>query len=53
MPDALEAFVRQWLPQAERLEFCFRGDRAVRRRGWQPLGADCVAEAGDEPFALD
>ncbi|MCK6427158.1 MAG: DUF2145 domain-containing protein [Burkholderiaceae bacterium] len=53
MPDALEGFVRQWLPQAERLEFCHRGDRAVRRRGWEPLAVDCVPGSGDEVFLLD
>ena len=41
LPSSLEAFVRQQWPQAERLEFCHRGGRAVVRRGWEPMTDDC------------
>jgi hypothetical protein len=53
MPESLEAFVRRVVPGAERVEFCHQGEHAVRRRGWQPIGRDCVAADGDEVIALD
>jgi hypothetical protein len=53
MPESLEAFVRRSVPGAERIEFCHQGEHAVRRRGWHPIGRDCVAAAGDEVIALD
>lgn len=53
MPGSLEAFVRRQVPGAERVELCHQGDRAVLRRGWQPLGRDCLAAEGDDVIALD
>lgn len=53
LPTALEAFVHRRLPQAQRLELCHDGQQVVLRRGWQPLGPGCRAEAGDETFSFD
>lgn len=53
LPAALEDFMRQRWPAAERLQFCHAGARGVLRRGWAPLGDDCVPEPGDEVFALE
>lgn len=52
-PAAIEAFVHQRLPQAERVELCHDERKVVVRRGWQPLGPGCEAGAGDETLALD
>lgn len=53
MPESLEAFVQRRLPGAERVEVCHQGEHAVLRRGWRPIGRDCVAAEGDEVIALD
>ena len=53
LPTTLEDFVRRQVPGAQRLELCHDGRQVVLRRGWQPLGPGCRAEAGDEVFALD
>jgi hypothetical protein len=53
MPAALEAFVRQRWPQAQRIEFCHTDQQVVVRRGWQAINAGCQAEAGDTVLALD
>ncbi|MFM2346091.1 MAG: hypothetical protein RL654_844 [Pseudomonadota bacterium] len=55
LPAALEDFMRQRWPAAERLQFCHAGARGVLRRGGAPLSDDCVADAraGDEVFALE
>jgi hypothetical protein len=52
MPTSLEAFVRQQLPGAQRVELCHDDRHIVVRRGWQPLGPGCEAGPGDErlPF---
>lgn len=47
MPASIEQFVRQRLPDAQRLEFCFDAEQAVIRRGWEPLGDGCNAGPGD------
>jgi hypothetical protein len=47
MPAAVEAFVRQREPAAERLEFCHDTRQMVLRRGWEPLGEGCTAQPGD------
>ena len=51
-PAAIEAFVRRQAPAARRVELCHDKDRIVVRRGWEPLGAQCVPQAGDEVIAL-
>ena len=53
LPAALEDFLRQRWPAAERLAFCHAGARGVLRRGWAPLSDDCMPEPGDEVFALE
>lgn len=53
LPTTLEAFVRQRVPGARRLELCHDGDQVVLRSGWQPMGAGCRAEPGDAVMALD
>lgn len=53
MPASVEAFVRQREPEAERLEFCHDTRHMVLRRGWQPLGEGCTAQAGDVVVRFD
>jgi len=52
VPASIEAFVHQRLPGARRVEVCHDKDRIVVRRGWEPIGADCRAEPGDEVITL-
>ncbi len=53
MPASIEQFVRARLPEATRLEFCYRPGRVVMRRGWEPLGDDCEASEADRVVLLD
>lgn len=53
VPAAIEAFVRQRVPDVQRLEFCLSGERVVMRRGWLPLPEGCAGGEGDEVMALD
>ena len=53
VPATIEAFVRQQLPQAERVELCHDAQHIVLHRGWQPMARGCEAGAGDEVVALD
>ena len=53
LPDALAQFVRQRLPDTQRIELCHNSHQVVVRRGWQPLAAGCVAEPGDAVLALE
>ncbi len=53
MPEAIEDFVRDRLPQARRVEFCHDGSRVVIRSGWRPIPDGCLPEAGDEVVRLD
>lgn len=53
MPTSIEAFVRQRMPEAQRIELCHDERQVVVRRGWQAMGPGCRAEAGDEVIALD
>ena len=53
MPASIEAFVRDRLPGAERLEFCHTDKHVVLRRGWQPIADGCVPAAQDTVIALD
>ncbi len=52
MPAAIEAFVRQRLPAAQRIEFCHDGARVVIQRGWGSIAEGCVPGEGDEVVAL-
>lgn len=52
MPAALEAFVRQREPQAERLEFCHTPQHVLWRRDGAPLPEDCAPAPGDQVVSL-
>ena len=52
MPSEVEAFVRQKVPGAQRIELCKNDKFMVVRHGWTTLPDDCAAEAGDEVIAL-
>ena len=47
MPVSIEAFVRQQVPGAERIELCHDDRHIVVRRGWRPLGPGCEGDADD------
>lgn len=53
LPAAIEAFVRERVEGAQRIELCHDAQRVVVRRGWTPIGDGCRAEAGDRVIALD
>jgi len=53
LPTSIEAFVRQQLPAAARVELCHDDKKVVLRRGWTLIGDGCRAEAGDQVLALD
>lgn len=53
MPSSIEAFVRDQVPGAQRIEVCHDSTRVVVRRGWTPLPSPCAAAEGDEVIALD
>jgi hypothetical protein len=52
MPESIEAFVRERLPQARRLEVCHDSRRVVLRHGWQPIDEGCRPGPGDETRPL-
>lgn len=52
VPASIEAFVRQRAPQTQRVEICHDEGRIVVRRGWEPLGAACAPQPGDEVITL-
>lgn len=53
MPESIEAFVRERVPGAERIELCHDERQVVVRRGWLPIADGCRAEPGDRVLALD
>ncbi|OWQ84598.1 hypothetical protein CDN98_19055 [Roseateles terrae] len=54
LPGALEAFLQQQVPAAQRVELCLRDRQVVVHRGWSPLGEDCrPVDAQDEVRTLD
>lgn len=53
MPSSIEAFVRQRVPGARRIELCHDERRVVVRQGWEPLAEGCRPEPGDRVVALD
>jgi hypothetical protein len=53
MPASIEAFVRERLPGATRIELCHAGRRVVIHRGWQPIAEGCVPAEHDEVITLD
>lgn len=52
MPESIEAFVRERLPQARRLEVCHDSRRVVLRHGWEPIDEGCRPGPGDETRPL-
>ena len=48
VPDSIEAFVRQRVPAAQRVELCHDRRRIVVHRGWDKLGPGCAPGPGDE-----
>jgi len=53
LPRSLEAFVRQQVPDSERVEMCLKGRQMVIHRGWSPVAEGCQAGPGDEVVWLD
>ena len=53
LPSSIEAFVRERLPGARRIELCHDERQAVVHAGWEPVGEGCRARAGDRVIALD
>jgi hypothetical protein len=52
MPSSVEAFVRERVPGAERIEMCHVGRRVVVHRGWDEIAEGCVAGQGDREIEL-
>jgi hypothetical protein len=47
LPSSIEAFVRERVPLAERIELCHDSRRVVVRRGWTPIASGCHPAPGD------
>jgi hypothetical protein len=52
-PAAIEAFVRERLPGAQRIELCHDERQVVIRRGWEPLADGCRPADGDRVVVFD
>lgn len=52
-PASIEAFVRERVPGAQRIELCHDERQVVIRRGWEPLGDGCRRRDGDRVVAFD
>ncbi len=48
LPAAIEGFVQRRWPEAQRVEWCLRGQEVVVRRSWEPLDDACTPGPGDE-----
>ena len=53
MPASIEAFVRQQVPEAQRVELCHNQRHVVLRRGWTPMADGCEAGPEDTVIPLD
>lgn len=53
LPATIEAFVREQVPGAERIELCHNQRQVVVRTGWRPIAEGCVPEPGDRVVELD
>jgi hypothetical protein len=53
MPASIEAFVREHVPGAERIELCHDERQVVVHRGWEPVAEGCKPGTGDRVIALD
>jgi hypothetical protein len=52
LPATIEAFVRDRMPQAQRIELCHDERQVVVRRGWRPIADGCREDAGDRVVSL-
>ena len=52
LPESIDTFVHQRLPQAKRIEICYTPRHVVLRRGWRAIAQGCVAEDTDEVIEL-
>lgn len=53
MPASIDAFARERVPGARRIEFCHAGRRIVVREGWEPIAEGCVPGPADRVISLD
>jgi hypothetical protein len=53
MPASIEAFVRQEVPAARRVEICHNQRQVVIHRGWDAMAEGCEPGPGDTVIALD
>jgi hypothetical protein len=53
LPSSIEAWLRDTVPGARRIELCHTEREVVIRRGWAPLPEGCRAEDGDTVIAFD
>ena len=53
LPASIEAFVREQVPGAERIELCHNERHVIIRRGWQSLADGCRPDAGDRVIEWD
>jgi len=52
LPSTVEAFVREQLPESERIELCHDGRQVVVHRGWTPIADGCRPGDGDRVTSL-
>jgi len=53
LPADIERFVRERLPQAQRIELCHDAQRIVVHRGWSAIADGCVPGDGDRVIRYD
>ncbi|MDH4059826.1 MAG: DUF2145 domain-containing protein [Aquincola sp.] len=53
LPASIEAFARQHVPGARRIELCHDERQVVIRAGWDAFGDGCHASAGDRTMTLE
>ncbi|GGC62419.1 hypothetical protein GCM10011396_06650 [Undibacterium terreum] len=53
LPSTVEAFVRQRVPDSERIEVCHDERQIVVHRGWTPVADGCKPGEGDRVLAFD
>jgi hypothetical protein len=52
LPSTVETFVREQLPESERIELCHDGKQVVVHRGWAPIADGCRPGDGDRVLQL-
>ena len=53
VPEALQTWLQQRYPSAQRLEVCHTPAHIVVRQGWVPIADGCVPAEGDRVIPLD